>query len=251
MILSRLSPAAVLMLSALPLAAQDTRQMDAHVHGVGELQIAIEGQTVAMDITVPGADIVGFEHAPGSDADHAAIDAALAQFADAFTLFTVAGDAGCTAVTEVNHTHGYGIEDDHDHSDEATAAHDHDHDHDHGAETEAAAHDHDHDHGEDHAAAHDHDDHDHAADAAHDDHGHDHADAHDDHDHADGDSHAEFHAVYTLTCTDPTAITAIEFPYFDLFANARELEVEIVSDTGAMSASVLRDAPRLSLAGAM
>lgn len=235
MTLSRLSPAAVLMLSALPLAAQDTRQMDAHVHGVGELQIAIEGQTVAMDITVPGADIVGFEHAPGSDADHAAIDAALAQFADAFTLFTVAGDAGCTAVTEVNHTHGYGIEDE-----DAHAHDDHAHDdHDHAAE---AGHD---DHG------HDDHDHDHAADAAHDDHGHDHADAHDDHDHADGDSHAEFHAVYTLTCTDPTAITAIDFPYFDLFANARELEVEIVSDTGAMSARVRRDAPRLSLAGAM
>ena len=226
--------------------------MDAHVHGTGELQIAIEGQTVAMDITVPGADIVGFEHAPGSDADHAAIDAALAQFADAFALFTVEGDAGCSAVTEVNHTHGYGIEDDegHDHGDEAHAEDDHDHDH--GAETEAAANDddHDHDHGDAQAAAdghgdhgdHGHDDHDdHAAEADHD----------HDHDHAEGDSHAEFHAVYALTCSDPAAITAFAFPYFDLFENARELDVQIVSDTGAMSATVLRDAPRLSLAGAM
>ena len=246
MTLAHLAPAAALLVSALPLAAQDTRQMDAHVHGTGELQIAIEGQTVAMDITVPGADIVGFEHAPGSDADHAAIDAALAQFADAFALFTVEGDAGCSAVTEVNHTHGYGIEDDadHDHGDEAHAEHDHDHDHEHGAETEAAAHDddHDHDHGDAHAAADGHDDHghdDHAAEADH------------DHDHAEGDRHAEFHAVYALTCSDPAAITAFAFPYFDLFENARELDVQIVSDSGAMSATVLRDAPRLSLAGAM
>lgn len=245
MIPFRLSTAAVLMLTTLPVVAQETRQLDAHVHGTGELQIAIEGTTVAMDFTVPGADIVGFEHAPGSDADRAAIDAALAQFADAFTLFTIEGDAGCTAVTTVNHTHGYGIGDDHDH-DQGHDDHAHD-DHDHGHEAEAA-HDHDQDHGHDHAAAdghddHGHDDHDHAAEAGHDDHDHD-------HDHAGG-NHAEFHATYELTCTDPGAITAIAFPYFALFENARELDVQIVSDTGAMAATVLRDAPRLSLAGAM
>lgn len=239
MILARLSPATALMLTALPLAAEDTRQMDAHVHGTGEVLIAIEGTTVAMDITVPGADIVGFEHAPGSDADRAAIDAALAQFADAFTLFTIEGDAGCTAVTTVNHTHGYGMGDDHDHGHDDHAHDDHDDHDDHGHEAEAAAHDHD--HGHDHADAQGHDDHDHAADAGHDDHDHDHA----------GGNHAEFHATYELTCTEPAAITAIAFPYFDLFANARELDVQIVTDTGAMASSVLRDAPRLSLVGAM
>ena len=241
MTLFRLAPAA-LLIAATPLAAQDARQLDAHVHGTGTLQIAIEGTDVAIEITVPGADIVGFEHAPGSDADHAAIDAALAQFADAFALFTLEGDAGCTSLTKVNHTHGYGIGDDHDHAAEAHAHDDHGHD--------------DHDHEHDHAAEaghddHGHDDHDHAADAAHDDHGHDHADAHEGHDHAEGDGHAEFHAVYDLTCTNPAAITAIAFPFFDLFENARELNVQVVSDTGAMATTVLRDAPRLSLAGAM
>lgn len=212
MILSRLVPATALLVTALPLGAQETRQMDAHVHGTGAVQIAIDGPTIAMEITVPGADIVGFEHAPGSDAERASIDAALAKFGDAFTLFTLQGDAGCSAVTRAVHAWGYGLDDGHD---DAAHAHD-DHGHD--------------DHGHD----------DHAADADH-----------DDHDHGAGDAHAEFHAVYEMTCTDTAAITAIAFPYFDLFENARALDVQIVSGSGAMAAEVPRAAPVLSLAGVM
>lgn len=215
MILSRLVPATALLVTALPLGAQETRQMDAHVHGTGALQIAIDGPVIAMEITVPGADIVGFEHLPGSDADRAALDAALAQFGDAFTLFTLQGDPGCTSVTKIADTHGYGVAPDH--------GDDHD---DHGAD----------DHG---ANADDHD-HDTAAEAGH-----------DDHDHDSGANHAEFHAVYEMTCTDPAALMAIAFPYFDLFENAQELDVQIVSDTGAMAAEVTRAAPVLSLSGAM
>jgi len=217
MTLSRLVPATALLVTALPLAAHEKREMDAHVHGTGAVQIAIDGPTIAMEITVPGADIVGFEHAPGTDADRAALDAALAKFADAFTLFTLQGDPGCTSVTKIADTHGYGV------------APDHGDDHDaHGAD-------------------------DHGADAVHDDHDHDTAaDAgHDDHDHDDGANHAEFHAVYEMTCADPDALTAIAFPYFDLFENAQKLDVQIVSDTGAMAAEVTRAAPVLSLAGAM
>jgi hypothetical protein len=216
MTFTRLLPPAALCLAPLPLAAHETRQMDAHVHGTGALQIAIEGTTVAMEITVPGADIVGFEHAPGSDDERAAIEAALARFDDAFTLFTLQGDAGCAAATKAKHARGYGIAEAHDQVDDhAQDGHDHVDTHD--------------DHGHDH---------DHAAAAGHDDHDHE-------------ENHADFHAIYEMTCTDPAAITAIAFPYFDLFENARQLQVQIVSDSGAMAATVPRTAPTLSLAGAM
>ncbi len=119
--------------------ATETRQMDAHVHGVSELSIAVEGTTVAMELWAPGADIVGFEYAAETDADKAAVAAAITTLRDPLSLFTVPAAAGCLAVEVEAHLHGAG-------------AGDHDHDHDHGA-TEAAADTHDHDHDHDHADA--------------------------------------------------------------------------------------------------
>lgn len=62
-----------------------------------------------------------------------------------------------------------------------------------------------------------------------------------------GDSHAE----YALACADPTAIDAIQFAYFDLFPNAAELDIQLISDKGAKGFEVERDEPRLSLSGAI
>ena len=89
-----------------------------------------------------------------------------------------------------------------------------------------------------------------------DDHGDDHADgehSHDDHadkghdDHADETSHTEFHAEYLLTCANPSAVTGITFAYFDAFPNAVEVEVQLLSEAGATSFEVERDAPTLDL----
>ena len=72
-------------------------------------------------------------------------------------------------------------------------------------------------------------------------------DGHDDHDNEAG--HTEFHAAYALTCTDPTAITDVTFAYFAEFQNAQEVEVQVVTDNGATSFDVERDAPTLDLRG--
>ena len=45
------------------IAEETRRELDAHQHGHGSLTIAIEGGQVQMALEVPGADIVGFEHA--------------------------------------------------------------------------------------------------------------------------------------------------------------------------------------------
>jgi hypothetical protein len=209
-------------------AFAETRELGAHEHGVGTLNIAVQSNTVAMEFHAPGADIVGFEYAAESAEDRAAIDAAVAALAKPLDLFVVPEAAECSvtqasAELEIEKAH-----DDHDHEEHAEAK-EHDHDHDHDEHAEAKEHDHDHDH-EEHAEAKEHDDHDHE-------------------EHAAEASHTEFHAEYTLTCGNPGALDEITFAYFDTFENAREVEVQIVSDSGAQAFEVERDAPTLDLRG--
>ncbi|WP_064606044.1 zinc uptake protein ZrgA [Photobacterium sp. J15] len=196
----RLSHCALLIgaatLSATAIAEADFRQHDAHVHGVVEFNIAQDGQDLLMEITAPGADVVGFEHAPTNKQQHQALDNAIKQLNNANALFAFTKAAGCkltdTNVTETLTAH-HDDHDEHDHE-----AHDHDHhdehdheahDHDHHDEHDHEAHDHDHHDEHDHEA-HDHDHHDEHDHEAHD---HDHHDEHDheahDHDHHDEHDH--------------------------------------------------------------
>jgi Protein of unknown function (DUF2796) len=183
------------ILAAVPALAEDTRQLDAHEHGVGVLNIAIEGTTVAMEFHAPGADIVGFEYAAESEADRAAVDAAVATLAAPLDLFVLPAEAECSVKQAIA-----------------------------GLKSEEV-------HGE-HA---DHDDH-----SEHDDHA-------EHEENADETGHTEFHSEYTLACADPDALSDITFAYFDIFENARELEVQIITSSGAQAFEVERDAPALDL----
>lgn len=133
--MKRLSVLAVSLL-ATTAHAETERQLDAHIHGVGALNIAVSGQTVAMEFRAPGADIVGFEYAPQTDADRTAVDTAIATLSRPMDLFAVPVDAAC-AVTQASAQLEFGSEEAH------TDSHDHDHDH---------SHDHDHDKDHSHAA---------------------------------------------------------------------------------------------------
>lgn len=127
----------------LPVKAED-----AHVHGVGKLNLAIDGGIVEMELTAPAADIVGFEHKPKDDADHAALDAAVAALGKASDLFVLPEDGGCK-LTEVEIESGL-IDDEHDdhaHGDK----HDDDHAHGNKHEDDHAHGDHAEDHDEEHA----------------------------------------------------------------------------------------------------
>ena len=205
-----------------PAAFAESRQLDAHQHGHGTLNIAFEGTSVAMELEVPGADIVGFEHAAESAADRAAVDAAMVQLANPLELFVFPTAAGCalTAATVALH----GGKDRHEGHDEH---HDEAHDEDHGVK-------HSDGHEADHEAEHE---------EGHEDHGDAHAEKE--------ESHTEFHAEYTLTCAAPSAINAIEFAYFERFPNAAELDIQMISDKGAKGFEVEHDEPRLSLLGAI
>jgi hypothetical protein len=77
-------------------SAQPSRKADAHQHGQGKLDIAIEGTTISMALEVPADDIVGFEHVARTKAEKAKVEAAKAQLADPLVLFGLAKSAGCT-----------------------------------------------------------------------------------------------------------------------------------------------------------
>lgn len=169
--------------------ADDSRQLDAHEHGVGTLNIAIEGTTVAMELRAPGADIVGFEYVAESAEDRASITEAVARLARPQELFVLPSAAECIVTEASAEIEGGGGHDAH-----ADTGHDHD-------------------------------------------------------DHSEAERHTEFHAEYVLSCTDSSAVDRITFAYFDVFVNARELDVQLVSDVGARSFEVTRDVPVLDLRG--
>lgn len=196
--------------------AEEKRELGAHEHGVGALNIAFEGRQVAMELEAPGADIVGFEYHAESSEDRAKIDGAIALLAKPLELFVLPPEARCTVTEARVALEGEGDHEDHD-------GHRHHDDH--------AEHD---DHGK------------HGEHAEHDDHA-----KHEDHaEHADEEGeHTEFHAEYLLTCAEPEAIDSIEFVYFERFKNARELEVQMISDRGTRGFEVERSAPRLDLTG--
>jgi len=206
------------LVAAVPALAEGTRQMEAHEHGVGALNIAIEGTTVAMEFHAPGADLVGFEYKATSAVDLAAIDAAVATLSAPLAVFKMSEGAECSVS-------------------KAQA----------GLETEKE-HDHDHEKHEDEEHAHDGHDHDKHEDEehAHDDHDHD---KHEDEEHAHGEDagHSEFHAEYLLTCNAPEALKQVDFAYFDHFPNAQEVEVQIITTSGAAAFEVTRAEPVLVL----
>ena len=182
---------------ALPAVAQETREMDAHVHGVSTAQIALEHGALEINITAPGMDIVGFEYAANAKADKDAVEAAIRQLSTPENVVTLPDAAGCRLTEVLSHLHtGDAHEDD--------------------------------EHGHDHAEPMDDDDHGHA-------------------EHADVAQHSEFHVRYIFACENEDALTTIGFPFFAAFENAREIEAQYVTETGAGVADLTRDASELAL----
>jgi len=234
MTLMRVAPLFICL--ACPAVAQETRQLDAHEHGVGQLNIAFDGSQIAMELKAPGADIVGFEYIPSSDEDKASVETALASLSKPLDLFPLSAAAGCTLVKATAELESEEDHDEHDHNK-------HEDDHDDHAEHDEKHDDHDHEKHEE-----DHDDH----NDDHVEHDHDkHEDGHDDHDHAaEKAMHTEFHAEYLLNCADPAAATSMAFAaYFEMFPNAKEVEVQVISNAGATAFDVTREASTLVLSG--
>lgn len=189
-------------------AEEEHRELGAHEHGHGTLNIAVEGNRVAMELETPGMDIVGFEHEAVSDEHKAAIEKAKAELAKPLALFKIPAGAACKV-----------------------------------AEAKVALESENHEHEEEHA---DHDDH--AKGEDHDDEKHADADHHDEDEHG---GHTAFHVTYALDCAKPSNLTAINFDYFNQFAGAQRLTVNVVTAKAQSSYEVSRDKPELDLGGMM
>lgn len=110
-----------------PALAEDTRQLDAHEHGVGKLNIAIEKSTITMEFHAPGADIVGFEYEAKSDADLAAIASATAILGAPLDLFIIPDATACKVMkvhAELESENDHNEHDDEAHDDHAEDGHD-------------------------------------------------------------------------------------------------------------------------------
>ena len=203
--------ALALLLPASVYAEDEHRELGAHVHGHGTLNIAVEDKKVSMELEVPGTDIVGFEHAASNDEQRTKVEEAKEILQRALDIFALPPAAGCTVASadvaiEAEHHHDDGDDHDHDAKDEKAGDHDH---------------------------------------ADHDDHDHDHDG------HAGHEGHNQFHATYELACANPSELSTIAFGYFKHFAGAQGLTVNVVSTKGQSKYEVTRDKPTLDLGGIM
>jgi hypothetical protein len=89
------SPALILSFAIAAAASAAGVERDAHVHGVGRLNLAVEGPAVEIELIMPGADVVGFEHAAKTEADKAAVEAAAAALKAGGALFAFPAEARC------------------------------------------------------------------------------------------------------------------------------------------------------------
>ena len=87
------------------------RELGAHEHGRGTLNIALEGARLSMELEAPGADIVGFEHRAKTRQQKAAVEKAKKQLSAPQSLFQLPPSAGCVlleakvAIESEDHNH--------------------------------------------------------------------------------------------------------------------------------------------------
>jgi hypothetical protein len=71
------------------------RPQTSHVHGSAALNLVTDGAAIHIELISPAANLVGFEHAPVSEAEHAAHKNALSTLEKSGGLFRFNKTAGC------------------------------------------------------------------------------------------------------------------------------------------------------------
>lgn len=199
-----LFPAIILATTSLALAEGP------HEHGVGNMNVVIDKSELLIELEIPGADIVGFEHPAVADADISAVQSALKTLDQATTLFQLAPDAGCTL-------HSTSLETDLLEDDSA------------------------------HGSDDDHDDHAKEGDHGHEDHAHDDHHEHDAHDEHDEEIHGSFRAVYEFDCATPDALDGVATTLFEVFPSLESLRAQSVGLNGQSAQDLSRDSSVLGL----
>ncbi|MGL1722048.1 zinc uptake protein ZrgA [Vibrio parahaemolyticus] len=188
--------------------AEEYRQHSAHVHGHVEFNIAQDGSDLLLEITAPGADVVGFEHAPENAEQEKTLQHAVATLEDSNALFAINPQAQCE-IEEVHVEHSLG-----------------------GQHEEHEHHDHEsHDHDE--HAHHDHDKHDH--------------DGHEGHDHSEHSDHGEFTVQYRFHCAQVGELSHIQTDWFNQFPSTESVNVNLFTDTTQSATSLTKSNTQIAI----
>ncbi len=91
-----LSPRALVCAALLFAGAASSAH--AHVHGVAALAVAIDGTTLTLQLDAPAESLLGFEHAPRTVRERAAVAETRRTLENAAALFFPPAAAGCSAV---------------------------------------------------------------------------------------------------------------------------------------------------------
>ncbi|HLD65430.1 MAG TPA: DUF2796 domain-containing protein [Pseudomonas sp.] len=97
--------------------------LDAHEHGVAQLNAALDGKTLELELESPAMNLVGFEHAAQSAADQAKVAAARAQLEQPLVLFALPAAAGCQVAKQELESPLFGDAAHDEHEDEHEDAH--------------------------------------------------------------------------------------------------------------------------------
>lgn len=221
--------------TALSIVATTAYTQNAHVHGLAALNIVIEENVLAVELTSPLANLSGFEHAPATAAEQKELTRVQAMLLQADSLFKLPAAAECTAIASAT-IDGPGFltssdmvaadgHHDPDHKQTmADATNDHDDDHDAGNHDD----DHDRDHDDEHHSGNHDDDHDEDHDDDH------HAGNHDgDHD-GDHAEHADVRVSYRFRCDSPAKLSALTLVVFETFPSIETLDVTALGATGVV-----------------
>lgn len=181
-------------------SSQTERDLDSHEHGAASLNVAIDDGSLFLELESPWNNLIGFEHEPRTDEQHALFDEATAKLNQPDLLFALNG-GGCSVSEMTLENMG------------AVAGHD---DHEDGHD----------DHDEDHEDGHkdEHDDHDEDA----------HGDDHDDHDH-DEETHSAVLVSYVYECSDMSSLESIDVVLLNVWSGFEDLDVQLIGPGGQAS----------------
>ncbi len=206
---------------AAPMAcsAAFAQSMDAHTHGLANLDVALEKNQLMLRFVSPAANIYGFEHDAMNARQREIVQSAMQLMEQPNWLigdissqcslehFELEAGVALTQAAEPAHDHEHAHE-------ETAAAHDHDDGRGHEHEETSEAHDHEHRH-EETAEAHEH----------------------------NHETHAEVIAEYRLACgTLPGELAVAAFEHFP---SLEEIEVQWISDSAQGGAELTAQQPRV------
>jgi len=122
-------------------ATTTKRSAESHTHGDAELAVVLEGNVVTIELDTPLYNLLGFEHAPKTEAQKTTASRAEKNLGQGKGLFSFNQGAGCELISNIQDIHLFEHESREDEHDDHDDEHDDHHDEDHHEEHSEDAHD--------------------------------------------------------------------------------------------------------------